>query len=114
MPTPQETASKLKMMIEWQDVIMKMEEEGERLQEVLQPSFESPFFRRIFNMEEAYTNVVAYVIGDTAEWLNWYRFDNGWGRRGLEAGYGKKLKPINTLSDLLTLIEAPPPVKKKK
>lgn len=106
------TKQKLDTMIAWEFSICTLEYEENRLAEVLQPSFESPFYHAIFAMEEAYTNAVSIMIGDDANWLNWYRFDNKMGKGNMKAGFGNRLKPINCLEALLKLIEAKPAVVK--
>lgn len=108
------TQQKLETLVAWEFSIWKLEQEEKKLAEALQPSFESPFYRAIFAMEESYTNAVSLMIGDEGDWLNWYRFDNKMGKGGMKAGFGNRLKLINSLDALLKLIEAKPASKKKK
>jgi len=65
-------------------------------------------------VESAYTRAVGMLVGDKGEWLEWYRYENEFGKNGMEAGYGKKLKPITNLKELLAIIEFKVPKKPKK
>ena len=52
------------------------------------------------------THPTSAAIGDTATWLDWFVHENDCGRKGHEAGYDNRVKPIRTAEDLIDLIEA--------
>jgi len=54
---------------------------------------------------ESYTITLGELLGDELDWLTWYAEENKMGKAKHPAGYDKKLKKINTLEDLLDLIE---------
>jgi len=56
-------------------------------------------------LEEAYVKLVAKLAGDTGRWIDWYIYENDFGRKKYEAGYDGNLKPIKSTRDLLNLIE---------
>ena len=47
------------------------------------------------------------LVGDTGDqrWIDWYIFENDYGRKKLESGYDKKLKPITNTDQLWDLIQ---------
>lgn len=65
---------------------------------------ESPVAGAMFILFDAYTDLLAKLLGDESEWLSWYAWDNQMGKRGMSAGYTGSTKRIKTLKDLLGLI----------
>lgn len=69
---------------------------------------ENPLTDAVWKLFGEYTRKVAESVGDESEGLNWYRYENGMGANGMEAGEtGKPLRSIRTLEDLAWLIAAP-------
>ena len=69
-----------------------------------------PLYERISDLLTAYTESVAKLVGklvgDEAEWLNWYLWDNNMGENALEAEDAKgRFFSIKTLENLLEVIE---------
>lgn len=67
---------------------------------------ESPLGRAVWGTFDAYTRTLADLIGDRAEWLEWYHLENQMGARGHEASArpGQKPRPIRNIQDLAKLI----------
>jgi hypothetical protein len=57
------------------------------------------------DLETAYVAMISKLAGDTNSWVDWYIYENDFGRKKHEAGYDGKLKPIKSTRDLLNLIE---------
>ena len=76
------------------------------LKPTLDPDPGSPFYTAVFELLETAIAATAAAVGDTADWLDWFVHDNDCGRKGNEAGYSDRLKPIRTVEDLLDLVEA--------
>jgi len=51
-----------------------------------------------------YVNMLADQVGDTANWINWFIWENDFGKRGHEAGYDGEMTSIRTIDDLYRLI----------
>jgi hypothetical protein len=56
-------------------------------------------------LEEAYVKLIAELAGDAYRWIDWYIYENDFGRKKYEAGYDGNLKPIKSTRDLLNLIQ---------
>lgn len=46
------------------------------------------------------------INSDGLDWIEWFIWDNDLGVRGLDAGYGKKVRPIRNVDDLWELINS--------
>ncbi len=69
----------------------------------LDPS--GPMFESVWRLFEAYTAALSAELGDHSKsWLSWYYMENDMGRKGFNAGYDGKTKPIKTLAHLAQLI----------
>jgi len=67
---------------------------------------ESAAFTATAYLQEFAVEQVSRRIGDTVASLAWHVYENDWGRKKLKAGIGADLRPIETVKDLLWLIEA--------
>ena len=56
-------------------------------------------------MHNAYTKAVGELVGDKGAWLSWYCWENEMGEKRLQGGPTGKMCPIETLEDLLWIIE---------
>lgn len=64
-----------------------------------------PLFDTVWKLFDAYTSTLSVELGDfSGEWLPWFCNENDMGRKGMEAGYDGKFKPIKTLAHLYGLI----------
>lgn len=66
---------------------------------------EGPVTTALWITQDALTKATAELVGDGAEWLNWFAADNELGAKAMEAGPLGKERPIKTLEDLLWVIE---------
>lgn len=55
-------------------------------------------------LEEAFIRVVSELAGDRNNWIDWYIYENDFGKKKHEAGYDGNRKPIKTTRQLLDLI----------
>lgn len=94
----------LPILQSWQDTIKTAEADIARVLGPLGLTPESELYNIPWKLMDAYTNAVSAQVGDHAEWLVWYWFDNEMGARKMEAGYNSKLRKIKTLRDLAWLI----------
>ena len=76
------------------------------LHPILSPDPGCPWYDAAFGLINVAIKATAEAIGDKHEWLEWFVLENDCGRKGHEAGYEKRLKPIRTVDDLLDLLEA--------
>ena len=76
------------------------------LKPTLNPDPGCPLYTAVFELIDVAIMAAGEAIGDTATWLDWFIHDNDCGRKGYDAGYEGRLKPIRTVEDLLDLIEA--------
>jgi hypothetical protein len=56
----------------------------------------------LYNQIEILKIAVENTSGDN--WIDWYIYENDWGKKEFTAGYDKDIKPIKTYSDLYDLI----------
>lgn len=59
---------------------------------------DSPLWTSVFRLQSAIVKQTAKLIGDEGEWLDWFIFENDYGRKGLEAAIapGVKMRKIRT------------------
>ena len=57
------------------------------------------------DLEDGYIKAIAELAGDKDQFIDWYIYENDFGRKKYEAGYDGKMKPIKNTRDLLNLIE---------
>lgn len=96
---------KLQLLAEWQARIQTADRLIEPVTEVLGLSPESPIHVAVWSLEGAYTRAVAQLVGDQANWLDWYASENDFGRKAMDAGPTGATRPIATLDDLIWVIE---------
>lgn len=96
---------KLHILAEWQARIQTADGLIEPIADVLGLSPESPIHTAVWSLQSAYTAVVAKLVGDHAEWLDWYAGDNCFGAKGMDAGPKDATRPIRSLEDLIWVME---------
>lgn len=96
---------KLAMLNEWQRKCQTLEIQQAALVKALHVDPGAPLLEAGYDVVNAYTRAMSALIGDTAEWLEWFAMENSYGRKGHEAGFEGRMRPIRTLSNLLDLIE---------
>ncbi|GAB4059234.1 hypothetical protein [Uliginosibacterium sediminicola] len=104
--TPEFRAQCIALLTEWQGVIEELNAQHAVLRKALLVQLECPVIAAANTLVSSYTQAVSVIVGcDVADdWLEWYALENDFGRKGFEAGYDGKLRPIRTLQDLLDLI----------
>jgi hypothetical protein len=98
--------NKLKLLQEWQTTIHSSDKALAALDKVVGAN-DGPLKQSIWTMQATYTRAISLIVGDEADWLEWFACENHMGKKGLAAstGTGKPLKPIKTLAQLLAVIE---------
>lgn len=96
---------KLALLKDWQDQIELSNALIEPINTVMGLSMESPINTAVWGLQVAYTKAVAKLVGDPADWLDWYAAENDFGRKAMEAGPTGNLRPIATLADLVWVME---------
>ena len=66
---------------------------------------DSPLFTVSWATFQLALTTTATLIGDKAEWLDWYIYENDCGDKGYEAGPKEAMRSIRSVEDLLWLIE---------
>lgn len=71
-------------------------------------TIDSPMWTAVFNLQTALIKQTAKLIGDEGCWLEWFIFENDYGRKGFEAGLKswKRLRRTHTAKQLVRIIEA--------
>jgi hypothetical protein len=93
------------------DLHEKLGELFGRLESVL-GQINGPLDDAVWGTFQVALEATASLIGDNCgsvnklneSWLEWFVYDNDCGKRGLAAGYGKKLRPVETPKQLVKLI----------
>ena len=96
---------KLHLLAEWQARIQTADSLIEPIADALGLSPESPIHTAVWSLQSAYTAAVAKIVGDHAEWMDWYAAENDFGRKGMDAGPKDAIRPIKTLEDLIWVME---------
>lgn len=94
----------LKTITEWERVQKELDDQIDKLYELIGYQPESKLLTAIYTVSEAHTNAVELIIGDEMQWLDWWKYENKYGESGLSAGKTAKIRPVKTLSQLAGLI----------
>lgn len=92
-------------LLEWQRIYDQWQAQYNALDALMQCGSEAPLTLPMWQMWEAYTNVVAREVGDHSDWLGWYCWDNGMGANGLgvKSASGKTIR-VRTVTHLARVI----------
>lgn len=71
---------------------------------VFGPVVESPIMDAMWVFFGDMVDIVAEKIGDNGGWLEWFIWEDEWGRKEYDAGYDDDVRPIKTIEDLLWVI----------
>lgn len=66
---------------------------------------ESQLMQAIFKTEQSFVEALERIVGDHWQWLNWYVYENDYGKNAYEAGHGDNMREIKTLADVRWLLE---------
>ena len=96
------------VLTEWHETILSSDAMLENLFGKLMLYPESPVYSLVGSLQEKLTKQASIMTKDLDGWLDWYRFDNQMGERGMEATSNSKfpMRKITGLDDLIWLIEA--------
>jgi len=56
-----------------------------------------------FSFLDSYTRLLSESVGDGDDWVSWFMWENGFGKKRFEAGFNRK--KIKTVDDLWNLIQ---------
>ena len=76
----------------------------EPLEDALNLGPENPIFEALYGTFDAYSEVLAQLVGDSGGWLEWYVHENELGDKGMEDGLVDDMRPIRTIADLAWVI----------
>ena len=101
---------KLKLLEEWSNHHVKITEVYDAFTLLFGADSECKALAPTWEMFNSYTDLVAKQLGDNANFVTWFAWDNYFGDSKLEARAEnwKKPRSIVTLKDLLDLIENKP------
>jgi len=96
------------LLKEWEAVYSTAQNIYDQGYKLLMCAPESPWASVIFTAFEKYTKVLALVVEDKDQWLEWYVWENkmGKGKLKAKAPQWRTDKNINSTEKLLELIEA--------
>ena len=96
---------KRKRITHWHSDMTQMQEVLDKCDKVIGLAPQGDLWHACSCMMSALTLTTAELVGDEAEWLEWYWLENGMGSKDLSAGYDGQEKHIRSLDDLFWLME---------
>ena len=98
---------KFKLLQEWEKHSIQINEVYNLLKVAFDANPDSKAIKPMFKLFDDYTKSVSAIIGDEADWLSWYAWENDFGKREFTAKCQswKRHRKINSLKMLLKLIE---------
>ena len=76
----------------------------EALQALTGADCESPFLSVVLEVWAAYTVALSEIIGDKAEWLQWYEYECQMGAQAMDVTVDGRTIKVRTLRQLATVI----------
>jgi hypothetical protein len=65
---------------------------------------ESKLGKEIFNLHVKYLESISLLVGDEGEWLQWYVYENDYGRNKMKVTCGTTERHIENIEDLLWVL----------
>jgi hypothetical protein len=96
---------KLSLLKEWEETGKNLEKFYDNLNEIMGVSVESPLSDSIFTTYLKYTKTLSKLLNDENDFLEWYYFENRFGTNGLIAGNENETRSIDSIENLLWIIE---------
>lgn len=92
---------------DWRVKMMKWDYQINHLMNIVGLVPEGGLLNQLHEMQQAYTDAIAFSVGDNDKWLEWFAWENDYGARGFEAKADKsdKMRKIRTVNQLARLIE---------
>jgi len=97
-------SEKLALLQKWKASYDRTEAVTDKLRELVNDATGQLYDALWANFDDQ-TRTIGLILGDEAEWMNWYELECDMGRKPLEAGKDGKMKKIKTLNQLLWIIE---------
>lgn len=94
---------------EWAKRIEALEAAHADLYQLTRAAPESPLIDAGLRIAEAYTNAISELVGDTNKWLMWFWLENDMGAKSLAAGFDPDIVPMQTIEQILEIIEREQP-----
>ena len=98
---------KLKILQKWEKQHTQIDDAYKLVSQIFNIDCDSPVISPTFEMFDTYTDVVAELVGDKDEWLQWYAWENDFGKKAMraKASKWKSMRSIKNVKALLSLIE---------
>jgi hypothetical protein len=103
------TKDRMKLLTEWKEQFEKCDKAWTELEVVFRGlDTDSDIGMAVWDTFEKYTASISKIIGDTGDFLDWYRWENDMGANMMQAKAAswKKARKICDLKDLCLVIEA--------
>ena len=90
----------------WQDTHTALEAAYSPLEKAFGASYEGELPDAMWGMFDAYTELLAGILGDTQDWLQWYCFETEMGKKDMRVFIPEVWDnaPVKNVSDLYTVI----------
>lgn len=95
---------KLKLLVNFKTNYNNISSTLDKLNALVGGSPEGKLFNSVYDFIDSYIQTLAVIIGDEHGWLEWYIYDNDWGKKGYGATIDGKTINIKTFDDLLEVI----------
>ena len=66
--------------------------------------FDSYIFELGYELVNDQINILEIAMKDSNYWIDWFIYENEWGKRQLEVGYNNKTRKIKNVTDLYELL----------
>lgn len=96
---------KLRLLRQWDVNHALLDKHWSALAELTGADPDCPLGEAVWDTFSDYTRTLGMLLDHNEDWLFWHWLENRMGDRGHQAGYNGQLREINTLEDLLWLIE---------
>jgi hypothetical protein len=105
----QPDAETLALLEQWEKQHEQLHACYEADQKLTGATIDSPLWNSVWTVFDAYTRQLEHRLGENPDsahgtWLGWYQCDNDMGKRGMEAGYDDRVRPIRNIHDLAGLL----------
>lgn len=104
LETNQWKSQTLSHLIQWRRRYDLLNQETNKLHEVLLLPPESPFIDAAWKVFDSYTEYLSDYLGDKEDWLSWYCWDNTMGDSQLEVEIDGTERVVESLEDLTDLM----------
>ena len=96
----------LKRLTKWADTIEKLDRQMDLFCAIFGATEDRSELIKVINLtQDAYSRGVAELVGDTGDWLAWYRLKNDMGQRKLECRIDDTTYRVDSVAVLAEVIE---------